>query len=116
VLLILGAGAFIAFRYLVVDRSYFVGVNDAGMVTVYKGLPGEVAGMSFQSEEQVTDLAIDDVPEFLRENVEEGIEADSLVKAEERVADLEARAQDEEFTKKPENKNGDGGGQKDGNG
>ncbi|HYI45833.1 MAG TPA: Stp1/IreP family PP2C-type Ser/Thr phosphatase [Actinomycetota bacterium] len=116
VLLILSAGAFIAFRYLVVDRSYFVGVNDSGMVTVYKGLPGEVAGMSFQSEEQITDLAIDDVPEFLRENVEEGIEADSLAEAEQRVADLEARAQDEEFTKKPENKNGDGGGQKDGNG
>jgi protein phosphatase len=112
VLLILAAGVYIGFKYLVVDRSYFVGVNDAGLVTVYRGLPGEVAGVSFQQEEQVTELAIADVPEFLRENVEEGISADSLDDAQQRVADLEARARDEEFGKPA----GDGGNQKKGNG
>jgi protein phosphatase len=112
VLLILAAGVYIGFKYLVVDRSYFVGVNDAGLVTVYRGLPGEVAGVSFRQEEQVTKLAIADVPEFLRENVEEGISADSLDEAQQRVADLEARARDEEFGKP----SGDGGNQKKGNG
>ena len=118
VLLILGAGGYIAFRYLVIDRSFFVGVNESGVVTIYRGLPGEVAGMSFQQTEQTTDLAIDEVPEFLRENVEDGIEADSFSDAQQRVADLEARAEDEEFTKQPDGKNGGGDGkdQKDGNG
>ncbi|MEA2447077.1 MAG: hypothetical protein QOK47_714, partial [Actinomycetota bacterium] len=62
------------------------------------------------------DLALADVPEFLQENVQDGIEADSLSEAEQRVADLQARAQDEEFTKKPDNKDGNGQNQKDGNG
>lgn len=118
VLLILGAGSYIAFRYLVIDRSFFVGVNESGVVTIYRGLPGEIAGVSFQQAEAVTDLAIEDVPEFLRENVEEGIEAESFADAQQRVADLEARAQDEEFTKKPDAKDSGGGGsdQKDGKG
>ncbi len=96
VLAILAASAYIAFRFLVLERSYFVGVNEAGMVTIYQGLPDELAGFTLSEEEQVTDLAAADVPEFLQDNLEAGIREDSLAAAEDRVADLEARTRDAE--------------------
>jgi protein phosphatase len=79
------------------ERSYFVGVNDSGFVTIFRGIPQDVAGVDLQDEEEVTSLALADVPEFLQDNVEAGISADSLDQARSRVEDLEQRAADEEL-------------------
>jgi protein phosphatase len=101
VLAILGAGSYIAFRFLVLDRSYFVGVNESENVTIYRGLPGEVAGLELQEEAEVTDLHLADLPAFLQDNVRDGIDATSLEEARQQVADLQDRARDEEFGSKP---------------
>jgi PPM family protein phosphatase len=94
---ILVAAGFIAVRYFVMERSYFVGVNESGLVTIFRGIPQDIAGVNLQEEEDVTSLALADVPEFLRDNVEAGITADSLDEARNRVEDLEQRAADEEL-------------------
>jgi serine/threonine protein phosphatase PrpC len=91
------AGGFIAVRYFVMDRSYFVGVNDAGLVTIYRGIPQDIAGVDLKEEEEITTLALTEIPEFLRNDVEEGITAESLDDAHSRVDDLERRAADKEF-------------------
>jgi serine/threonine protein phosphatase PrpC len=75
------------------DNSYFVGVNDAGEVTIYRGRPEEIAGFSLRREEHTTDLALADLPEFMRDDVQEGIKVESLEDAEQRVANLRDRAE-----------------------
>jgi serine/threonine protein phosphatase PrpC len=87
----LGVAGFFLVQSLL-DNSYFVGVNDAGEVTIYRGRPEEIAGFSLRREEQGTNLALADLPEFMRDDVQQGIKAESLEDAEERVANLKDRA------------------------
>jgi PPM family protein phosphatase len=94
---ILAAAGYIAIRYFVMENSYFVGVNDSGLVTIFRGIPQDIAGVDLQDEEEVTGLALADVPEFLQDNVEAGITADSLDQARTQVENLEQRAADEEL-------------------
>ena len=87
----LGVAGFFLVQSLL-DNSYFVGVNDAGEVTIYRGRPEEIAGFSLRREEHATNLALADLPEFMRDDVQEGIKAESLEDAEQRVATLRDRA------------------------
>jgi serine/threonine protein phosphatase PrpC len=91
VLASLGVAGFFLVQSLL-DNSYFVGVNDAGEVTIYRGRPEEIAGFSLRREEHATNLALADLPEFMRDDVQEGIKAESLEDAEQRVATLRDRA------------------------
>ena len=119
VVAILSAAAYIGVRYLWLERSYFVVVNPDGVVTIYRGVPEQFAGMHLHWEEQVTELALTDVPGFLQEDVEAGIEAQSLDDAQSRVQEIQERAADAEFEKEQEAQqaqeaeektSGDGGG------
>ena len=99
---ILLVGGFAIFRYVIVPNSYFVGVNDEGTVVIYEGLADEVAGFTFQEEAETSSIALADLPTFLRADVREGIEADSLDDARRTVKNLEQRARDEEFDRQRE--------------
>ena len=92
VLIVLSGGAYFLVRTLL-SNSYFVGVNDAGIVTIYRGIPDEIAGLTLRQEERETDLVLDDLPSLLHDDVEEGIRADSLSEAEDTVANLRSRAE-----------------------
>lgn len=96
---VLAIGGVMFFRYAIVENSYFVGVNGDGMIAIYQGLPDDVVGVTFKEEQEASSVALADLPEFLRADVEEGIEADSLEDAQETVANLEDRARDKEFEK-----------------
>jgi protein phosphatase len=82
---------FLAVRWQL-GKSYFVGVNDNGIVTIFKGRPEDIAGISLRSEAEQTQLAVEELPEFMRDDVEQGIEAESLGDARDRVQTLEAQA------------------------
>ncbi|MDP9067737.1 MAG: Stp1/IreP family PP2C-type Ser/Thr phosphatase [Actinomycetota bacterium] len=97
-LLILAAAAFMAAR-AALATSYFVGTDDNGIVTIYRGIPEEIAGLSLKQSEESTGVAVEDLPDFLRGGVEEGIKADSLEDARAKVQNLEERARDAEFEK-----------------
>ena len=107
--LVLGGG-YLAARWAL-DNSWYVGVDEGGTVAIYRGIPDEVLGMTLHDEERVTNLEAEDLPEFLREDVESGIKVGSLAEAEETVDDLTSRAKDLEF--EPEK---DSGGKNDGGG
>jgi protein phosphatase len=92
VLAILAVGGYFLVRSLL-DNSYFVQSNEAGFVTLYRGIPDEIAGFSFGEVEQETELSVDDLPEFLQEDVQEGMRFDSLAEAEDTLANLEERAE-----------------------
>ena len=97
-LLLLAGAAFAATRYTL-SNSYFVGSDEDGMITIYRGIPEEVAGLSLKESEERTEVSVADLPDFLRGDVEEGIKAESLEDARTKVENLEERAKDTDFTK-----------------
>jgi PPM family protein phosphatase len=83
-----GAGAYFAAGY-VLDNSWFVGVNDDGFVTIYSGIPDEVAGFELWRVEQVTDISVSELPSFARDNVRQEMKFDSLSEAETNITNIE---------------------------
>jgi protein phosphatase len=90
------------------DNSWFVGANGNGRITIYKGIPDEIVGMDLSDAQEVTEVELDDLPEFLRGNVEEGIKVSSLDEARETVADLEERAREFQEPEPEPERTGDG--------
>lgn len=88
VLALLAAALFFGGRYLL-SNSWYVGVNEDGLVTVYEGIPEEIAGLSLRVEREVTDIKADDLPDFVATNVADGIKKDSLEDAEQQISDFE---------------------------
>lgn len=82
-----------AARYTM-SNSWFVSADDRGVVTIYRGIPEEIGGMSLREEVEQGPVSIDQLPEFLRDDVAEGIRAESLEDARQTVANLQARSQD----------------------
>lgn len=94
--LLLLAGAAYGFARYSLANSWFVGVNGAGLVTIYRGVPDEVGGLGLKEVEEETTVAADDLPEFLKSDLEEGIRVDSLEEARSTVLGLEQRARESE--------------------
>jgi PPM family protein phosphatase len=89
----LAGGAYAAVRYML-QNSWYVGVAGTGRVAIYQGRPEEIAGFSLHELEQTTDLRLTDLPESMRDVVEEGIKVDSLDDARSTVSDLRDRARE----------------------
>jgi protein phosphatase len=81
VLLVLGAGAYGATRYALAN-SWYVGTSDEGLITIYRGIPDQVAGLNLKEEYEPSALRAADLPPSYRESVLEGIKQDSLEEAE----------------------------------
>jgi protein phosphatase len=96
VLALLMVAAYGATRYAL-SNSWFVGVNDEGHITIYRGIPDEIAGMSLKEEHDTSDVELESLPDFRRDEVRQGIPVDSLAEAQETVTNLERLARDEEF-------------------
>jgi protein phosphatase len=97
-LAVLVVGA-IAARWFVLGHAWFVGTNAAGVITIYKGIPDEVAGVTLKETEEATGLKVSSLPQFLRPNVTDGIKVDSLSAAQTTITNLRQRAR--EFKPKP---------------
>lgn len=93
VLIILGAGAFVAAR-MTLANSWFVGTTETGTVAIFKGIPEDIVGLSFRDVHEESDLQADDLPSFLRSDVDEGIKVESLEEAQETIEDLKQRSED----------------------
>ena len=93
---VIAAGGYFAANYAL-DNSWFVGVDDEGIVTIYRGIPEEVAGMTLKEVHERSAIRIASLPTFKRDEVESGIKVDSLEEAEQTIADLERLATDEDF-------------------
>ncbi len=95
-----GAAGFFAARYFLAN-SWYVGVNEDGMVTAYQGIPEEIAGYSFREEKRVSDLSLKDLPEFLRDGPKKGIKVDSFEQALSKIEALEGQAIQERPERSP---------------
>lgn len=84
--LILGAGG--AWAYSWSQKQYFVAAED-GKVAIFKGVQADIPGITLQHLEQLTDVELDSLPEFRRQQVEAGIEASSKADAQKTVDELD---------------------------
>lgn len=73
---------------LLLNRSYFVGLDDEGTVGIYRGLQGEVFGISLATLVEQQDLTIDDLPERLHSGLENGLAFPNLTEAEMHVDEI----------------------------
>ena len=86
VVLVLALGAWIGVRTWV-NHSYYVGVK-AGRVTIFGGVPAEIAGLQLHHVLQSTSVRVTDVQSFVRDNLADGIRVGSLAEARRVVANL----------------------------
>lgn len=89
VVLALGLGSWLGFRWWI-DRSYYVGLSE-GTVTIFRGLPTEVAGVELHRVEEKTDIQIGSLPELWRQRLRDGITADTLAEARQIVSRIPLR-------------------------
>ena len=87
VLAILAVGAIVGYRWT--QDQFFVAAHQ-GNVTIYRGVMADLPGVTLQHVEKSTDIAMDSLPEFRRQQVDAGIEASSRADADRIVAELEA--------------------------
>lgn len=87
--------------YFLLARSYFVGV-EAGVVTIYNGLPQEVAGLPLHWERSRTDLAVADLPPLRQERLAEGITVGTLGEANRLVDTLRDEAEQQADERSPQ--------------
>ena len=81
-------------------NSWYVGLNDDGYVTIYQGIPDEIASLTLKEAEATSEVHVEDLPEFRREDVRQGIKVDSEDQARETVENLEREAAESEPEKK----------------
>ncbi len=74
----------------VLANSWYVG-SEAGMVAVYRGIPGSFGGIELSSLQQRTDVAVDSLPEYYHRQLEEGITAGDQTQAKEIVRNIRER-------------------------
>ncbi len=85
-------GAFFGGRWLL-SRSYYVGAQ-GDRVAIYQGVPTDIGPVDLSWVTEVTDLTLEDVPDFFRRRLIEGIPATDLEDAR-RIVDSAPRAEDD---------------------
>ena len=90
VLLLLGGGSFLAYRYA--QDTYHVGIDD-DQVVIFQGRPGGFLWFDPTPVED-TGIDVDDVPPAVLDDLESGVTQPSLQRARRYVTNLEDRIED----------------------
>ncbi|MEH1094855.1 PP2C family serine/threonine-protein phosphatase [Micromonospora sp. CPCC 205739] len=85
-LVILGGGLFAGWSYT--QRQYYVGATEQGQLAVFRGVPGQVAGLNLSSVHSESQAKLDDLTLAAQEQVKQGIQAKSRPDAVRRLAEL----------------------------
>ncbi|MEV8516127.1 PP2C family serine/threonine-protein phosphatase [Dactylosporangium sp. NPDC051484] len=85
---LLGGGLW--YGWSVTQSRYYVGATESGRVAIFKGVPGEIAWLKLGHvyQESAT-LTLDDLTPAAQGTVKQGIQVESLEKAQEKMAALE---------------------------
>ena len=83
---IVGGGAFGGWTYT--QRQFYVGATDDGQLAVFRGVPGQVAGLDLSNVHERSEARLDDLTLAAQERVKQGIQARNEPDAERRLAEL----------------------------
>jgi PPM family protein phosphatase len=86
---LVGGGGYGAYAWS--QQQYFVG-TDAGNIAIYRGLPQDVGPVHLSSVFERQDLAVDELPSYWRDQVQQRITAPNLAKARAVVENLRDQA------------------------
>ena len=81
-IVVLVAAGFVGYEWS--QRQYYVGIDDDS-VAIYQGVNTDLFGYQLSHEVEDTDLLVDSLPQYLRDQLQEGITVDSLKDARSRV-------------------------------
>lgn len=81
-------------QYALNNLMWFVGVDGTGHVAIFHGVPEEVGGLDLSNLAESTDLVAAELPQFARDDVEEGHRVGSLEEARVYVENIRDRASD----------------------
>lgn len=70
------------------DRMWFVGATEDGQVAIFNGLPEEVLGLDLRDVAEESSVSLDDLSENYRTRVEEGVKAESLEDARQKIENM----------------------------
>jgi protein phosphatase len=85
-LAILSGGLWVGWSYT--QRQYYVGATDEGQLAVFRGVPGQIAGLSLSSVHETSGTRLDDLTVVAQDRVKQGIQADDEPDAQRRLAEL----------------------------
>src|SRR5437763_2077256 len=85
-LALLGGGLFYGWHYT--QSKYYVGATDDGMVAVFRGIPGQVAGVRLSTVHERSDRRLSDLTRSAQDTVKQGIPANNEAAAKHLMADL----------------------------
>jgi protein phosphatase len=83
---LLGGGLWYGWYYT--QTRYYVGVTDDGTVAVFRGIPGQIAGIDLSDVDYLSNRKIGELTTFAQEQVKEGIPADSETAALDQLNEL----------------------------
>ncbi|MEU4214257.1 PP2C family serine/threonine-protein phosphatase [Actinoplanes sp. NPDC026623] len=83
---VLGGGLYLGWQYT--QKQYYVGATEQGQLAIFRGVPGQIAGLDLSSLNESSPARLDDLTLVAQARVKEGIHADSQVDARRRLAEL----------------------------
>ena len=89
VVVLVGVAAIFGYRWT--QTQYFVG-SDSGQVAIYRGVPQHLVGRSLSTVVESSDIKLEALPTFARDQVDSTIQAPSLAEAHAILARLQAQA------------------------
>jgi protein phosphatase len=87
-LAVLGGGLWLGYRYT--QDQYYVGSTEAGQLAIFRGVPGQIAGLDLSSVNETSPVRLDDLTTVAQERVRQGIHADGRTDAQRRLTELTA--------------------------
>jgi protein phosphatase len=85
-LAVLGGGLWLGYRYT--QNQYYVGATDAGQLAIFRGVPGQIAGLDLSRVSYTSPARLQDLTAVAQERVKQGIHADNQPDAVRRLAEL----------------------------
>jgi protein phosphatase len=82
----LGSGLYLGWQYT--QDQYYVGATEQGQLAIFRGVPGQIAGLDLSSVNETSPARLDDLTAVAQERVKQGIHADSQPDARRRLAEL----------------------------
>jgi hypothetical protein len=83
---VLGGGLYLGYRYK--QNQYYVGATESGQLAIFRGVPGQIAGLDLSSVNETSSARLDDLTTVAQDRVKQGIQADSRPDAQRQLAEL----------------------------
>ncbi|MBL7260773.1 PP2C family protein-serine/threonine phosphatase [Paractinoplanes lichenicola] len=83
---VLGGGLWLGYQYT--QKQYYVGATEAGQLAIFRGVPGQIAGLDLSSVNETSPSRLDDLTTVAQDRVKEGIHADDRPDAQRMLAEL----------------------------